>query len=143
MNQWRALFATALAMLVLACAPSEGSPDGGTAAGTGSVLVTTDIKVGEDGLVYIEGAKPEVRLSTVNGEPVATLSGGRMEFQDLRPGTYRLEPALRPCDGMSCTDPRTDSCERAVQLTGGGDTTRAHVEFRVGKPCTVILTEDE
>lgn len=108
----------------------------GTASGGGSLLVTTDFKTGE--VVYIEGAEPEVRLRTVDGEPVAQLSGDRMKFTGLEPGTYLLEPALRPCHGMSCTDARTDSCERTVQVAD--HTARAHVEFRVGEPCTVRIT---
>lgn len=104
-----------------------------------TLLVTTRIRPDKGGVIYIEGALPEVTLvDEQGGEHTAELRRGTFKFPDLEPGTYSIEAALRPCDGnCGYLDPPTDSCRHALTIDGD---VSIRVRFSVGDPCVVDTT---
>ena len=61
--------------------------------------------------------------------------GTSVDFRDLVAGTYRLEPALRPCDGnCGYLDPRLDDCSGTVRVVRA---VRVRVDFAVGVSCAL------
>jgi hypothetical protein len=95
-----------------------------------------------DGAVLVEGAVVEVRLRDASGRVVATEQGGGglplgpLRLDRLSPGSYTIEPALRPCHG-NCghLDPRVGECASPVKV--GGTPVRLRVVFRGVEPCVV------
>jgi hypothetical protein len=56
-------------------------------------------------------------------------------FAGIAPGSYRLDAALRPCDGnCGYLDGPTTPCSAQVRVHGDRDVT---VSWRVGRRCTV------
>ena len=104
--------------------------------GSGSVVVVSVQEPAADGAVYTEGAVVEVRLRDASGAVVDTERGdGALRFDDLKSGSYTVEPALRPCDGnCGYLDPPTDGCRESFMLDGDR---RMRVDFWVGQACVV------
>jgi hypothetical protein len=90
--------------------------------------------------IFTEGAVTEVRLLDDQGNEVATkttMIGKPIRFTHLRPGTYRLEPAKRPCDAnCGYLDGRLDGCRSTIKLV---DSMQVKVEFEVGSPCRISI----
>jgi hypothetical protein len=137
----RVLFALLFVFAVTAC--GEGSPatqapapHGGPADNTLTVTMSFHRDLSDP--IYAEGAIPEIRLRDDQGNLVAvktTMTGKTIEFGQLRPGTYRLEPAVRPCDAnCGYLDGRTDGCRSTLELV---DSMEVKVEFEVGAPCRI------
>jgi hypothetical protein len=88
--------------------------------------------------MYIEGALARMVVRDEDGKVVASAMkwpGKTFVFADLQPGTYVLEPALRPCDGnCGYLDPPTDSCRHTLTIDGD---VSIRVRFSVGDPCVV------
>jgi hypothetical protein len=103
--------------------------------------LTVATSLSTDGPMYIEGALAQIVLRDEGGAVVdrATKWPGKpIVFDGLEPGSYSLEPALRPCDGnCGYLDPPTDSCRR--MLTVDADLTLT-VRFSVGHACEVVAT---
>lgn len=129
-----ALLATLMLPGLAACAHSSATER--AAEQTGSIEVTTEQRLGDDGRRYIEGAVTEIILRDESGQEVSPEAGNDHRFTNLPPGDYTIEPALRPCSG-SCDvlDPRTDQCSAVVPVDTS--TVRLHVVFRVSEPCQV------
>lgn len=117
---------------------SRGTPEASLSRGHQTITVASTVHPGRDGMLYVEGAIPEIRLRDGAGKIIATKlvrSDGSIRFTDLAPGAYQLEPALRPCDGnCGYLDPRTDSCRSSVELV---DSLTVTVRFTVGDPCRI------
>jgi hypothetical protein len=94
-------------------------------------------KPGPNGAPYIEGAVADLILRDASGQEVGRESGnGLLRFEDLAPGQYTIEPAVRPCEGnCGYLDPRIDQCSDFVQV--GKGVVRLRVVYRVGLPCRV------
>lgn len=101
-----------------------------------TLLVTTRIRPDKGGVIYIEGALPEVTLvDEQGGEHTAELRRGTFTFPDLEPGTYSIEAALRPCDGnCGYLDPPVDRCTSSLDVT---QDMKANVTWRITHPCHV------
>lgn len=131
-----------VAVLVAGCvadadipAPHQsGTPDSAT------VTVSTQIRPSRQ-VFYIEGAIPQVHLLDSDGIQVRGETGDhgtRFTFSDLAPGTYRIEAALRPCDGnCGYLDSPVDGCSYTHVI---GDDLAVHVAFVMGKPCRVTTS---
>jgi hypothetical protein len=110
---------------------------------TGSVVVVSVREPAADGgPAYTEGAVVEARLRDASGTVVGTERGAgalrhdHLRFDRLRPGSYTIEPALRPCDGnCGYLDPRAGECMAPVEI--GAATVRLRVVFRGDAPCVV------
>jgi hypothetical protein len=106
----------------------------------GTISVVTTYKASVHGAMYTEGALAEVRLLRRDGTVVATKTvppGKTTTFSHLAPGSYRVAPALRPCDGnCSNLDGRTDGCLASIDLV---DSIEVTVDFQVGEPCRVTI----
>jgi hypothetical protein len=104
----------------------------------GHIAVTTSYRLGRLGPVYREGAMVEVILRDVDGKKVDVQTQrpkAPLEFTDLKPGTYVLEPGLRPCDGnCGYLDPRVDTCTRTLEVQGH---VKVKVDFIIGFECRV------
>jgi len=105
---------------------------------TSTLVVATTYRHDNPWVVYREGARAELILRDATGEEVARRTvkpGWSVRFEDLPPGEYRLDSALRPCDG-NCghLDARLDDCSGTVVITRG---VRIRVGFVVGAACTV------
>jgi hypothetical protein len=104
----------------------------------GMITVSMTLRQGPHSPRYIEGAMAEVILRNARGKKVKVQTKepqGRLTFTHLEPGTYILEPALRPCDGnCGYLDPRVDSCSQQIQVDGRVD---VKVDFTVGSRCTI------
>ena len=137
------------ALLLVSMAWLAGcASDGSTSAETPDVsvepivgnplLVTTTYDYRSPWIVYREGARAEVILRDEHGDLVdrrIVRPGKSVEFRGLPVGDYRLEPALRPCDGnCGYLDPRLDDCSATVTLIGS---VQVRVAFVVGSPCTL------
>jgi hypothetical protein len=103
-----------------------------------TLLVTTTFDRGNPWIVYREGARAELILRDDAGEVVerrVVRPGRSVEFHELPVGEYRLEPALRPCDGnCGYLDPRLDDCGGTVKATGS---VQVRVDFVVRSSCTL------
>lgn len=139
------LGAIALAVLAAGCGSQSDKSGGGDPGGQpttivqqspGTLTVATSLTTG--GPMYIEGALARLVLRDSDGKVVATSMkwpGKRVVFENLDPGTYVLEPALRPCDGnCGYLDPPTDSCKGSFAIDGD---LSVRVKFTVGHPCVV------
>jgi hypothetical protein len=136
--------AIASAVLLGGCGSQADEPVGASGspateivqAAPGTLTVATSLSSG--GPMYIEGALARMVLRDEDGSVVASgmkWPGKTFVFTELEPGTYVLEPALRPCDGnCGYLDPPTDSCEHTVTIDGDMS---VRVEFSVGDPCVV------
>ena len=110
---------------------------------TGSIVVLSVQELAVDGgPAYTEGAVVEARLRDASGHVVGTERGAvalrhdLLRFDRLRPGSYTIEPALRPCDGnCGYLDPRAGECVTPVKV--GAATVRLQVVFRGDEPCVV------
>jgi hypothetical protein len=104
----------------------------------GMVTVKMTFHRGSHGALYIEGAMAEVILRDAHGKKVDVQTKeprARLTFTNLEPGTYILEPALRPCDAnCGYLDPRVDSCSRKLEVDGR---VNVKVDFTVGSRCTI------
>jgi len=93
---------------------------------------------GAHGAVYTEGAMAEVILRDAQGTKVDVQTKapqGRLAFTNLKPGTYFVEPALRPCDAnCGYLDARVDSCSHKLEVDGRVD---VKVDFIVGSRCRI------
>jgi hypothetical protein len=134
--------ASVVTLLLASCADDDGggrpggSPTSGEQAGT--LTVQTSYQAGKGGAMYIEGALADVILRDESGTEVDTQTkspGDPIRFEDLAPGSYTLEPALRPCDGnCGYLDGRTDDCTQTIEIDGDVE---VKVAFTVGVPCEV------
>lgn len=128
-------------LLLTACGPASvpaSEAPSAAADSRGSLVVTAVQRPPEDGRVYVEGAREQVVLRDGSGREVARdLGSGRLRLDDVPPGDYTLEAALRPCVG-SCgaLDPPTDQCSTALRITAGAER-RAHVVFLIGASCRI------
>jgi hypothetical protein len=108
------------------------------AAATAGLLVTTTYRYDSPWFAYREGARAELILRDEDGDEVdrrVVRPGKSVEFRDLPVGAYRLEPALRPCDGnCGYLDPRLDDCAATVKVTRS---VRVRVDFVAGSSCTL------
>ncbi len=137
----RQIFAV-VAVLATGCAGAEGAANGQPAPGTTSstvatVTVTTEQRHSPRGPVFTEGALPQVELVDAAGHryTVDPDSHDTFTFSGLEPGTYRLEGALRPCDGnCGYLDPPTGKCQEMLTVDGDRE---VHVTFIAKKPCRV------
>lgn len=92
-----------------------------SASGSGhSLIIEHDYQVPPGGGGYTEGALSEVVVTVSTG--ASKTVRGRIEssltVDGLSPGTYKVEPGLRPCSG-NCDDkldPRTDACEVTITI---------------------------
>jgi hypothetical protein len=133
----------ATAMLAAGCADPDNRPatkagpetTTSTAAQKATLAVTTKQRVGPDGMMYTEGALPQVTLVAEDGHRIKGKSDqkGTFTFGDLLPGTYVVSAALRPCDGnCGYLDPPTDACKTSLHIDR--DTTAA-ARWVIGHPC--------
>ena len=102
------------------------------------IEVTTTYRPGRLGPVYREGAMVEVILRDADGKQVDVQTQrpeAPLVFTGLTPGTYILEPGLRPCDGnCGYLDPRLDTCTRRLDVDGRVE---VKVDFIIGSACRV------
>ena len=131
-------------MVAAGCAdPDSGQPapkagaetTTATVAQRATLTVTTHQRVGPDGMMYIEGALPQVELVTEDGHRIKAEADrkGTFTFDDLVPGTYVIDAALRPCDGnCGYLDPPTDACKTSLRIDR--DATAA-ARWVIGHPC--------
>jgi hypothetical protein len=141
-----AFAATAVGTVLSGCGSQTDDPSGGSGGTPTAVVqetpatltVATSLSSTRDGGMYIEGALAHIVLRDADGnvfDAGTKWPGEKFVFDGLEPGTYVLEPALRPCDGnCGYLDPPTDSCRD--MLTIDGDMS-VRVEFTVGDPCVV------
>lgn len=126
----------ALVLLLAACA--SGTPAGPRAdPATADLTVQQAFSPGRNGMLFIEGAQAELLLER-DGAAVDTEAAGPEQtvvFRGLPLGSYRLAPALRPCDA-NCgrLDGRVGEC--ALDLVLDGDRT-VTVRYVVGETCSV------
>ena len=115
---------------------SGGPATGIVQSRTATLTIATSLST--DGPMYIEGALARLVLRDEDGDVVASAMkwpGKKFVFADLEPGTYVLEPALRPCDGnCDYLDPPTDSCRDTFAIDGD---LSLQVDFSVGDRCVV------
>jgi hypothetical protein len=139
----RLAFASLASVAWLAGCAGDGSPGPATPEPDGTpventLLVRTTYDAGHPWIVYREGAMAEIILRDDAGQVVdrrIVRPGRPVEFRDLPAGDYRLEPALRPCDGnCGYLDPRMDDCRATVAVTRS---VRVRVDFAVGDSCTL------
>src|SRR4051812_33704349 len=142
----RRLAAALSALALVSIAGCGSQTDGETApsaapaalAQQGPVTLTVATSLSTDGPLYTEGALARIVLRDAAGDVVGAETkrpGRQFVFEGLSPGTYVLEPALRPCDGnCGYLDPPTDSCRRLVIVDS--DLT-LKVRFSVGGHCLV------
>ena len=128
--------ALALVLALAGCGHSDRVDPVGPAPSV-SVTVRTTIDPGPHGELFTEGAVPQVRLVGPGG----TLSPDQDDtdssvFRDVLPGRYRLEAALRPCDGNCGTlDGPTHRCSQQVRVR---EDSSFVVTWRgAGSPCRV------
>lgn len=110
--------------------PSSHAPEA-------SLTVSTTSKPGRKGMLFTEGAVPEVRLVGADGTAYRPVQDhtDTARFTSLVPGDYTLRAAQRPCDGnCGYLDPPTGRCSGTVHVEGES---RASVMFVVGRACTV------
>ena len=92
---------------------------------------------GKRGIVFEEGAVPEIRLVSSDGTVIRPFGDlqATARFRDLTVGDYVLKAAQRPCAG-NCRylDPPTNRCEGNVHVDGQA---RARVTFVDGERCTI------
>jgi hypothetical protein len=136
--------AIASAVLLASCGSQTADADSAAAGGPtaivqktrGTLTVATSLTSG--GPMYIEGALARMVVRDEDGNVVASATkwpGKAFVFGDLEPGTYVLEPALRPCDGnCGYLDRPTDSCSHTLTIDGDMS---IRVKFSVGDPCVV------
>jgi hypothetical protein len=131
----------AAGVLLAGCGSRAGSPETGPyspVATTNTLTVRTQIAPGQHGMMFIEGAVPEIRLIGADGTAVSPERDHRATalFSGLAPGTYRLHAALRPCDGnCGYLDGPTAPCAGVVRVPVDGV---VDVTWRVGRSCHVI-----
>lgn len=85
-----------------------------------SLVIETTYEAGPTGALYDEGALSEVIFTDVEGASRTERgpTDSPLTVRGLPPGTYRVEPGLRPCSG-NCEnrlDARTDTCEVVVTV---------------------------
>ena len=140
----RAALVPALALLglITACqqSSSSGTPAGDSSASGVTVTVNYSMAPGRGGALYIEGALPQMTLRG-DGYHVMrashSLARSTLAFPDVRPGTYRLDAGVRPCDGnCGYLDALTDTCSAQVHVTDAPVTLT--VRWRVGEPCQIV-----
>jgi hypothetical protein len=135
--------ATAVSFALGGCGASADvgnsvGPPTKTERSVGLIAVTTSYRLGRLGPVYREGVMVEVILRDAGGRKV-DVQTQRPEvplvFTDLEPGTYILEPGLRPCDGnCGYLDARVDTCTRRLDVDGP---VKVKVDFIIGSECRV------
>ena len=144
----RRLIATALSSTVVAavlagCGSNADDPAPGGAptiveSHRATLTVATSYSEGRNGALYIEGALARLVLRDSDGNVAGAAThwpGKKFVFADLDPGTYVLEPALRPCDGnCGYLDGPTDACRETLSIDGDMG---VRVDFTVGEPCVV------
>jgi hypothetical protein len=123
-------------LTLTACAQVDAQPPPPEAKGS-LVVSGTQKTGGVNGIWYTEGAVPDIILRDATGRSVGRKSGGGLlRFDNLAPGQYTIEPALRPCDAnCDYLDPRTDACSGPVQI--GADVVRLHVIYTMGEACRI------
>jgi hypothetical protein len=102
-----------------------------------TVLAHTDIRPGPRGEMFFEGAVPEIRLVDGAGKVNRPVRDHRetAAFPALEPGIYRIQAALRPCDGNCGTlDGAMYRCSAQVRVDGAEV---LRVRWRVGQTCRV------
>jgi hypothetical protein len=139
-----AFAATALVAALSGCGSQTDDPAGSGGPATQIVqqapaTLTVATSLSTDGpMHYTEGALVHMVLRDADGNIAdggTKWPGKRFVFDGLDPGTYVLEPALRPCDGnCGYLDPPTDSCRDTLTIDGD---LSVRVEFTVGDPCVV------
>lgn len=121
------LLATLMLPSLAACAQSFATER--TVEQTGSIVVTSVQKSGDNGARYTEGAVPDIPLRDESGREIDPAAGDGHRFTNLPAGEYTIKPALRPCDGnCEFLDPRTAGCSAIIPV--GTGTVRLHVVFR-------------
>src|SRR4051812_30543958 len=108
----KALIALSLLLAVAACGTETAATQPPPDETTKTITVSFTYHDDPHHPIYLERAVPEYRLIDHSGTLIATKlapSDTPVRFAGLSRGTYRLEPALRPCDGnCDYLDPRTD-----------------------------------
>lgn len=128
--------ATLLVLAGCGNAPPPGvAPEVATTGHT--LTVRTDIRPGAHGMMFIEGALPEVRLVARTGSALRPVHDhtDTAVFRDLAPGRYRLTASLRPCDGnCGYLDAPQGTCHAIVHIPRDANLL---VSWRVGHDCHV------
>ncbi len=99
--------------------------------------MTTEQRPGPGGVFFTEGARPQVELVDDSGhrDTVDPDGADTFVFEGLGAGSYRLEAALRPCDGnCGYLDPPTGGCQHRLTIDGDRE---VHVTFVIGRHCHV------
>jgi hypothetical protein len=104
--------------------------------------------MGDTEFGYLEGALVQVEItanSSSTSLPVDPYSPAAAPWErswnELKPGSYTLSAAVRPCDGnCGYLDPPVDSCEQTLVLDGNK---AVEVTFLFGHPCRITVTADD
>jgi hypothetical protein len=131
------VLAAAAALAVSGCGAgrsTHGAPGAGPSQGH-TFTVRTDIRPGAHGLMFVEGAVPEIRLVSSTGATFTPVHDHTKTavFRDLPADRYRLTGALRPCDGnCGYLDPPTGTCSTVIRVPADSTAT---VSWRIGEHC--------
>jgi hypothetical protein len=131
----------AAGLLLVACDGRIGGPDNGPyppGAATNTLTVQTRISPGKHGSMFTEGAVPEIRLVDADGRTMGPEHdhSDTGVFSGLAAGSYRLDAALRPCDGnCGYLDGPTTPCSATIRVVGDRV---VDVAWRVGQRCRVL-----
>lgn len=136
--RYAVLGAAAGLTLLTGCGSTASGPDAPSDTVGVTVTVHTHLAPGKNGEMFTEGAVPEIRLVDADGHATSPVRDHEdvAVFRGVPAGHYRLEAALRPCDG-NCgqLDGPTARCTRSVRVSH--DDTFV-VRWRVGEACRVV-----